>query len=242
MIVITGMQAEAKIAWAPGVKVFACGGDVESRAQAIRRAVAAGAPAIASFGIAGGLGSHLKPGDWVVAGGVISGGRRIATDVEWSTRLAGRVIGAELADIASVRDPVLHPLHKRRLQAETGAAVVDMESFQAALLAAELGVPFAAVRVVADPFDRELPPAAKLGLQPDGTVAIDAVIRSLLRHPLQAPALARVTVDAWIAFRALLRGRDRLGPHFGSAMCPTVYDASIAIATRLSARAEPLPA
>ncbi len=236
------MKAEAKIAWAPGVKVFACGGDVESRVQAIRRAAAAGAPAIVSFGIAGGLGSHLKPGDWVVAAGVISGGQRIATDFEWSKRLAGRLIGAELSDIASVGNPVLRPLDKRRLRDGTGAAVVDMESYQAALLAKEFGVPFAAVRVVADPADRELPPAARLGLQPDGTVSINAVIRSLLGYPSQIPSLARVTGDAWIAFRALLRGRNRLGPHFGSAMCPTVFDAGLALANRVSSQAEPLPA
>ena len=126
-------------------------------AHAIKRAVSAGAPAILSFGIAGGLSSHLIAGDWVVATGVVSGGRRIETDIEWSSRLAERLSGAELGDIVTVADPVLHPGHKRRLHVETGALAVDMESFQAAVLADELGVPFVAVRVIADPASKITP-------------------------------------------------------------------------------------
>ena len=72
-----------------------------------------------------------------------------------------------------------------------------MESFQAAALARELGVPFAAVRVVADPVERELPPAVHSGLQPDGSVALAAVFDSLAREPGQIFSLARVTLDAY---------------------------------------------
>jgi hopanoid-associated phosphorylase len=225
------------------VDVFACGGNVERRAQAIKRAVFAGAPAIVSFGIAGGLSPHLSAGDWVVARGVISGDRRIDTDLEWSNRLLGRLSGAELGNIVSVANPVIRPAQKRRLQAATGASAVDMESFQAAVLAEELGVPFAAVRVVADPVHRELPSAAQLGLQRDGTVAIGAVVRSLLRQPKQIPSLICVAGDALTAFRALLAGRDKLGPHFASLLCPTVVESRPSNAAGAPRpRAEPVPA
>src|ERR1700722_17734702 len=216
LIVITGLRAEARIASAPGVSVFACNGNVGLRAQAIKRAVSAGAPAILSFGVAGGLSSHLTAGDWVVATGVISGSQRIETNNEWSSRLAERLPGAELGDIVTVEDPVLHPIHKRRLNMATGASAVDMESFQAAVLSDELGIPFAAVRVIADTANQKLPSAAALGLRPDGSLAIGAVARSLLRKPSQIPSLLSVTVAALIAFRELLRGRERLGPHFAS--------------------------
>ena len=243
MIVVTGLQAEARIAAAPGLKVFACGGDVGLRASAIRKAVFSGAPAIISFGIAGGLSSRLRPGDWVVATRVISGGRHIETDAEWSNRLAERIPAAELGPILSVADAVLQPDHKRRLHVNTGAAAVDMESFQAAALAEELGVPFAAVRVVADPMHREIPPAARLGLRPDGTVAISAILGSLLRKPSQLPLLIRVSGDAMVAFRALLEGRERLGPYFASSHCPTVLaSASVDAAEPDRQQSEPLPA
>jgi hopanoid-associated phosphorylase len=220
LIVITGLRAEARIASAPGVSVFACNGNVGLRAQAIKRAVSAGAPAILSFGVAGGLSSHLTAGDWVVATGVISGSQRIETNNEWSSRLAERLPGAELGDIVTVEDPVLHPIHKRRLNMATGASAVDMESFQAAVLSDELGIPFAAVRVIADAANQKLPSAAALGLRPDGSLAIGAVARSLLRKPSQIPSLVSVTVAALIAFRELLRGRERLGPHFASLLSP----------------------
>ena len=222
MIVITGMRAEARIASAPGVSVFACGGNVGLSAPAIRHAVSTGAPAIVSFGIAGGLLPHMRPGDWIVATGVSAGGRRFDADEAWRTRLIERLPGAEVGDIVSVPSPVRRTHQKRHLQAATGACGVDMESFQAAALACELGVPFAAVRVVADPIERELPPAVHSGLQTDGSVALAAVLESLAREPGQLRSLARVTLDAFVAFRALLNGREKLGPRFASLVCPTV--------------------
>jgi hopanoid-associated phosphorylase len=236
LIVITGMRAEARIASAPGVRVFACGGNVGLRAAAIRHAVSSGAPAIISFGIAGGLLAHMQPGHWIVATGVCAGDRRLDADAAWTARLAERLPEAEVGDIVSVPAPVRRPHQKRHLNASTGACGVDMESFQAASLARELGVPFAAVRVVADPVDRELPPAVHSGLQTDGSVAMTAVLDSLAREPGQVLSLARVTVDAFVAFRALLTGREKLGPRFASLDCPTV------VAGRARAEAEAAPA
>jgi hopanoid-associated phosphorylase len=243
LIVVTGLKAEARIAAASGVSVFACGGNVGLQAHAIKRAVHSGAAAIVSFGIAGALDSHLTAGDWVVATGVTSGDRSIETDIEWSSRLTQRLPGAASGAIATVADPVLQPRNKRRLHLDTGAIAVDMESFQAAALAEELGVPFAAVRVIADPLHREMPPAVRLGLRPDGTVAIAAVLHSLLRKPSQLPSLFRVSSDAVIAFRALFRGRRELGPRFASVSQPTISaNKPVNSAESDPQRAEPLPA
>ena len=104
-------------------------------------------------------------------------------------------------------------------------SLIHLEAKKVLLLAnlgVELGVPFAAVRVVADPLERELPPAVHSGLQPDGSVALSAVLDSLAREPGQMLSLARVTLDAYVAFRALLSGREKLGPRFASLVCPTV--------------------
>jgi hopanoid-associated phosphorylase len=243
LIVVTGLKAEARIVAASGVHVFACGGNVGLQAHAIKEAVFSGAAAIVSFGIAGGLHSHLTAGDWVVATGVVSGERTIETDIAWSSRLAQRLPGAALGAIATVANPVLHPRNKRRLHLDTGAIAVDMESFQAAALAEELGVPFSAVRVIADPMHREIPPSARLGLRPDGTIAIAAVLYSLLRKPSQIPSLIRVSSDAMIAFRALFRGRRALGSHFASVSQPTDLTNGPVDSAEPSRRpAEPLPA
>jgi hopanoid-associated phosphorylase len=238
LIVVTGLRAEARIASAPGVSVFACGGDVGPSAHSIKKAVFAGAPAIVSFGIAGGLTPHLAAGDWVVATAVMSGDETIETDLDWAKRLAERLPGGELGKIVSVADAVLLPANKQRLHRRTGASAVDMESFQAATLAAELGLPFAAVRVIADPVTREIPPAARVGMQSDGSVATGAVVRSLLRRPSQLPSLIRVTSDVYVAFRALLRGRRELGPHFASLWRPTMGESDLTGAPA----ADPIPA
>jgi hypothetical protein len=140
-----------------------------------------------------------------------------------------------------VAEAVLLPAQKRQLQLRTGASAVDMESFQAAELAEELGLPFAAVRVIADPVSREIPTAARVGMQSDGTVAVGAVIKSLLRQPSQLPSLIRFSSDVYVAFRALLRGRHELGPHFASLWLPIAQEADLADVAE-PALAEALPA
>ncbi len=89
-----------------------------------------------------------------------------------------------------------------------------MESHVAARLAALHGLPFAALRVVADPAERSLPPAALVGMRPDGTTDIGAVLRSLGRAPRQLPGLIRTGLDARAAFSALKSSRLELASLF----------------------------
>ena len=106
---------------------------------------------------------------------------------------------------------------KRDLHLATGAAAVDMELHVVARLAAEHGLAFAAMRVIVDPHDRAIPPAAVLGMGRDGGADIWAVLRNLIAHPSQLSLLARVAADAIAARAELLRVRRLLGPHFGLA-------------------------
>ena len=87
-----------------------------------------------------------------------------------------------------------------------------MESHIAAAAAEAHGLPFAACRVIIDPAERSLPPAALIDLRPDGTPDIPAILWSILRHPFQLPELMRVAADARAARVALREGRRRLGP------------------------------
>jgi hypothetical protein len=130
--------------------------------------------------------------------------------------------------------PVAEPSEKRLLHAQTGAAAVDTESHIAARIAAAYQVPFVACRAIIDAVDKRLPPAALIGLRPDGTADVGAVFRSVARQPSQLPALVRTALDARIARAALYRGRRMLGarlgfPHFSNEV-PDI---------RLSARGEP---
>jgi hypothetical protein len=94
-----------------------------------------------------------------------------------------------------------------------------MESHIAARVAAENGVPFAACRVVIDPADEELPPAAEVGLREDGRPDVLAVLTSLALRPAQLPGLVRLAYHAAIARAALREGRHSLGPALA---CPYI--------------------
>ena len=104
------------------------------------------------------------------------------------------------------------PDEKRLLHDATSSVAVDMESHVAAEAAEAHGLPFAACRVILDPAHRALPPAALIDLRPDGTPDVAAVLRSVIRHPRQLPALLNVAADARAARLALRAGRRRLGP------------------------------
>ena len=84
-----------------------------------------------------------------------------------------------------------------------------------ARIAAELFLPFAVLRVVCDPAERELPPAVIAGMRADGTMDVSAVLGSLARSPGQLPGLIRLAVEAGRARATLFRCSDLLGPRLG---------------------------
>ncbi len=194
----------------PGIKVLC--GSAQRYAEQLEATIAQGGNGIISIGIAGGLAPALASGDWVVASGVSAAdGSRYPTDSRWSHSLLRALPGATYAEISGVDAPVVGKDDKRRMHETTRTVAVDMESHIAAKVAAAHGVPFAACRVIIDPAERTLPPAALVGMRPDGTPDALAVLWSLVRHPGQLPALLRVVADARAARAALFRGRKSLG-------------------------------
>ena len=219
VIAATGLVAEARIVERPGVRALSCGGRSELLEASLRRAIADGAIGIVSFGIAGGLMRHLEPGACIIAEAVICpAGTRYGTDEGWRDKLHGRLgTGAVRGTVAGVDRPIGTRAAKHELHARTGAAVADMESHVAARIAHEHTLPFAAVRVVADPAHRALPEAALNGMKPDGSPDILAVLRSLAAKPRQLPDLLRVALDTRAALGALLRSHRLLAPELAPA-------------------------
>lgn len=191
--IVVGMEAEARIARRSGLAV----GTLGSAAKLL----AAGADGLISFGIAGGLAPGLKPGSLVLGTELITeDGRRypampMTTEMQDAIRapvLGGRAIVSRAED-------------KQALHGRTGAVAVDLESAEIARICAAAGMPFAIIRVIGDPAERDLPPAALVGLRPDGQVDLAAVLRSILRTPAQIPALIAVALDTRLALAALKR-------------------------------------
>jgi len=216
VIAVTGMLAEAKAARGPDIRVLSGGGDCERLVAELEAAVADEAAAIISFGIAGGLAPGLMPGTRLVARSVLTAdGERFTCDSAWASKLSLAVGGAPIVDLIGVDEPVIGPAAKRALHVQTGALAVDMESHIAARVAARHNLPFVAFRVVADPAHRELPHAALVGMRPDGSMAVGAVLRSLARQPRQIPQLMRTALDARAAFSALFRSREMFAGGLG---------------------------
>jgi hopanoid-associated phosphorylase len=214
VLVVTGMAFEARIAAGPGV-VTLCGSRPDTVADEIAAAIAKGCRGIVSFGIAGGLAADFKPGTCIVARSIVTSDRRYDSHLEWSSRLLQTIPGAIHADIAGVRAAVTSAAAKTALGRTTGAAAVDMESTLCVAAAVAHNLPFAAVRVVADPWHRALPPAALISLRADGTPDLSAVMRSVAGRPQQINALVRLALDTRTARAALVRSRRLLGPGFG---------------------------
>jgi adenosylhomocysteine nucleosidase len=211
IVAVSGLAREARIAAGPGVRAIAATGDPEHLSRLIEREIVRGARGIMSFGIAGGLAEDLEAGTWLIGRSIVSGDARWPCDIAWAAVLAARLPGAITADLAGSDAPLMCPAAKRALERATGAATVDTESHIAAAIAAKHGLRFAAFRVVADGALRSLPPVASVALTADGGVSHAAVLRSLARTPSQIPSVLRTAIDARRAFRALLRGRRRLG-------------------------------
>jgi len=176
----------------------------------------------------------LRAGDLVVASAVIEQQTITPTDSGWSSRLIDTLGAASYAPIAGVENPLSEPAVKRDLHRATGAAAVDMESHTVARLAAAHGLPFAAVRVVIDPAERTVPPAALAGMNPDGRTNTAAVLREIVARPAQLLPLMRVALDAFAARAELVRVRRVLGSHFALSKPAEIETASRQEAASLS--------
>jgi hopanoid-associated phosphorylase len=209
--IVVGLKAEARAAATPLVVV---GGGSAARVEQLL-AEAGALDAVLSFGIAGGLAEGYAPGDLVLAEAIVTETEIYPADPPWLARLAARIPQARRGKIAGVDAPVGSIEAKLFLHKKHGAVAVDMESHGAARFAARKNLPFVALRAIADPHHRDLPAAALVGMKPDGSPDIAAVLAALARQPWQLPGLIRTALDARAGMEGLLRSRRLLGGAFG---------------------------
>jgi adenosylhomocysteine nucleosidase len=169
---------------------------------------------VMSWGVCGGLDPRLRPGDLVVGAEVVSDDGSIRTDEAVSSSLKRGLTdaGARVVvdRLAAADAPVLTAGAKAQLRNATGAAAVDMESLTAGRYALEQEAPFAILRAVADPADRDLPPLVLKAVGSDGRIDLAGLILELIRSPGQLPGLSAAARDSQAAFRALNHCRSLL--------------------------------
>jgi adenosylhomocysteine nucleosidase len=215
--IVTGTRIESSCLAVPGGAVsIACSGADAARARAAAlKLLDEGCTALASVGTAGGLDESLAPGALVVAEAVIAAdGARFAAEPRWRGALAERLAAGGLdvrtAAIAGCEAAVQDVAEKSRLRQATGAVCCDMESHAVAAVAAAAGLPFIAVRAIADVAALPLPRAALAAAGPDGGLRLGALAAALLARPGELGDMVRLAQASRKALRSL-RGVAALG-------------------------------
>ena len=197
---VVGLAAEARIAERLGYPVQVGGGTPAGAGVAAAKLIGEGVKALVSFGLAGGLDPALRPGTVIVPARVLSDGEMLRADAT----LAGMCGGITDHVLLAGSRIVASAAEKQHLFATTHAHAIDLESGAVARIAQAYGLPFLVVRAICDPAGRTLPPAALVAMDTGGEIGLTAVMRSLLRQPMQIPGLLALTRDAARARRALV--------------------------------------
>jgi adenosylhomocysteine nucleosidase len=201
LAILVGLTAEAKLAKPLGCVIATGGGSAAGAAEAVARLIAAGATGLVSFGLAGGLAPALPAGTIIVPRAVVV---PEAGDVMTDPALA-RILGGVTRETLFGGDAIAATFaEKRRLRQTTGAAAIDLESGAVARAATSHGLPFAVLRAICDPAERDLPPAALVALNERGVIGLMRVIASVIGQPRQLPSLLTLASDAAAARRALV--------------------------------------
>jgi adenosylhomocysteine nucleosidase len=194
---VTGLTAEARLL--SRFPAYVGGGTTEGARRQAEVAIAQGAQALISFGLAGGLDPALPPGSLLRPERVSWRGALLSADKTLLAALGGATCGVLLAG----ESIAVTAGEKRALRDQSGAAAIDLESGAVADVAARHGIPFAVLRAVCDPAERDLPPAALAALDEKGAIGFLRVGISVLRQPRQIPSLLALAGDAARARRAL---------------------------------------
>ena len=192
-----------------------CGIGRENALHTAQSLLDAGATALLSWGTAGGLDPALGAGTLVLPRHVIAADQsKFPVDEVWRNRLDERVsrhvatCGGILLESLSV---FTRPSQKQAMAKYPGAVAVDMESAAVAQVAHHAGVPFVAVRAIADRAITPIPSSAMAAVDDYGRLQVLPLIASLLVHPGELPAL----IALGRAFRAAQKTLSTVAKHAG---------------------------
>jgi adenosylhomocysteine nucleosidase len=165
--IIAALELESRIlryaSRSSAASVHVSGPGCERAREAARHAIRQGARSLVAFGLAGGLEPGIRCGSVLLPAKVIGDAGEFAADAAWRGRwrdaLEGHVPLVE-GPLYSAGVVLTTPEAKAALSRRTGAVAVDMESAGVAEAAAAAGLPFLALRAIADTADDALPEGA----------------------------------------------------------------------------------
>ena len=154
-----------------------------------------------SAGFAGALNPELKRNDLVAPRTVIEGsGDTVEIDEALVARLPDAVRPGRLLLVDRV---ITATAEKAALRTAHQADLIDMETFAVAVVARDLGVPFASLRVVSDDAQTELPAEIGRLLNTSGSYRVGAAMRALWSRPSSLK-------DFWTLHAQAMESADRL--------------------------------
>ena len=239
-----GVIPEGIAQWSDGSLVAVCGVGCRAAGAAAESLAAAGATALVSWGLAGGLDPALSAGSICLpdrvtrrGGEIFSVNSRLREIVMGAIEAQGadaiktlgagaaryRLMGATRRRVAggtllTSEMAIASVADKAAAFRATGAVAVDMESAAVALIAATRRLPFVAVRVIVDTNEDALP-AAVVAAGGDGELKLSRLLLGLMRAPQDLGAVVRLARRYRTALAVLTAvGRSGALAHLGNAI------------------------
>jgi len=227
--IVTGLASEARLITETDagssrqVTVVCAGADSARAVQLAEDLVGGGATALLSFGIAGALHPALDVGDLVLAESVrMPGGQHHPCHDGWHrslhARLSESVSVLHSGTIYGSSETLLTVAQKSQAHAASACLAVDMESHAVAAVAERAGLPFLALRAIADTAGDALPALAARAVTAEGKADWQAALSGLTRRPADLPSMLRLagrTRRALASLEAVSRDVDELFGGFG---------------------------
>ena len=200
-------RADSLSTLADGTLLAISGMGSEPAASAALALVSAGATALVSWGMAGGLDPSLAAGTLILPTEIVApNGNAIQTSQLWRERFSaavavhrpavrGKLVTATRA-VGSVAD-------KAALFRQTGAAAVDMESLAVAEVARSRDLPFLAVRVIVDRAGDRVPKSVTAAADAAGHLRLWRLLGALTLSPTDLVPLIRLAKGYRAAGQAL---------------------------------------
>jgi adenosylhomocysteine nucleosidase len=158
--------------------------------------IAHGATRLISWGCAAALDETLNPGNLVLADSLTDAeNSRIAIHSDWLSHakdLLSASIKIHIGSLAESQKIVATGNDKKHLHTQTGAIALDMESIAIAKVALQHGLPFLAIRAIADPVNMDLPKAINHSLNSEGDIMLGRLLLFIALHPAELPGLIKL--------------------------------------------------
>ena len=156
-----------------------------------------GVTALLSWGVAGALIPRVSSGSLVLPQAIIAADQTIyPVNAAWHARLCKELKGHldfHTEPVAESTSVLASSEEKAALFRRTGAIAVDMESGAVAAVAHGAGIPFIAIRVIADPATMAIPLSVLTVVDEFGQLRMLKLIRGLAKHPTEVLALVRLS-------------------------------------------------